>query len=133
MTNPWRRPRSWRKRSSRPAREEVAEPEAEAVEPPKKPRRASRAKKVVAEDAVSEPVAAAEPEAPQPEASQPEAARPEPAAPTEAAAEDSPSRRKPASGEPAVAVVSSTPPEGETKPESDQPKRSGWWQRKSFF
>jgi ribonuclease E len=109
------------------AGDEVAVPEVAAVEPPKKPRRASRAKKAVAEaasQAADEPVAA-EPEAPQPE----------PAAAVETAADDGEraSRRKPASSEPAVAVVSSTPPEGKIEPASDQPKRSGWWQRKSFF
>ncbi len=103
---------------------------AEAVEPPKKPRRASRAKKAVPAETVSaadEPVAAAV---------EPESAKPEPApAAADIVVEDGetarPSRRKPASSEPAVAVVSSTPPEGERV--SEQPKRSGWWQRKSFF
>ena len=42
-------------------------------------------------------------------------------------------RRKPASSEPSVAVVSSTPPRGESEPAPEQPKRGGWWQRKSFF
>ena len=105
---------------------EIVEPQPEAVEPPKK-RRASRAKKPVAEGTVTEapgePVAAAEPE----EAAKPAA---EPAAEQDNESARA-SRRKPASSEPAVAVVSSTPPEGEPAP--DQPKRSGWWQRKSFF
>ena len=114
--------------------EEAGEPEAAAVvEPPKKPRRASRAKKVVAEEAVAqtpdEPVAAAaEPE----EAANPSRRVGQPA--TEQDNESArASRRKPADSEPAVAVVSSTPPEGQSEPASDQPKRSGWWQRKSFF
>ncbi len=114
------------------ATEEVAEEPEAAPEPPKKPRRASRAKKAVAEAASEpavEPVAAAETEAPQPEAIQTEAAE----AVTEKPAEEKPSRRKAASSEPAVAVVSSTPAEGQAEPAPDQPKRSGWWQRKSFF
>jgi ribonuclease E len=115
------------------ATEEAAEPEA-APEKPKKPRRASRAKKAVAAEAVAEPVnaeVAVEAEAAQPEAAQPEAAQPE--APVDMPAEESRSRRKAASSEPATAIVSSTPTEGEAEPAAEQPKRSGWWQRKSFF
>jgi ribonuclease E len=112
------------------AADEAVEPEA-AAEPAKKPRR-SRAKKAVAAETVSqapdEPAAAAA----EPEPVQPEASRPGPAASPEPAAEGA-SRRKPASSEPAVVVVSSTPPDGQSEPASDQPKRGGWWQRKSFF
>ena len=103
--------------------EEVAEPEA-AAEPVKKPRRASRAKKAVPADTVSQA-----PEEPAAAAAVHETVESKPAA----VAEDSPSRRKPASSEPAVVVVSSTPPDGQAEPAADQPKRGGWWQRKSFF
>ena len=115
--------------------EEAGEPEVAAVvEQPKKPRRASRAKKVAVEEAVAqttdEPVAKADsrPE----EAAKPVVASAKPATEQD---NESPraSRRKPADSEPAVAVVSSTPPEDQSEPASDQPKRSGWWQRKSFF
>jgi len=120
------------------AAEEAAQPEVEAApEPPKKPRRASRAKKTVAavEEAVSpvvdEAAAVAEPEP----AALPEPAQAEPAASSDAkpAEEKSAPRRRQASAAPAVAVVSSTPAEGQGEPAPDQPKRSGWWQRKSFF
>jgi len=116
----------------------AAEPEV-AAEPVKKPRR-SRAKKAVAAEAVSEapaePVAsaAAEPqEVPEEAPRSEEAPKPvaEPAA--EQDNESAPaSRRKPASSEPSAPVVSSTPAEGEAQP-AEQPKRGGWWQRKSFF
>ncbi|HEY6632063.1 MAG TPA: ribonuclease E/G, partial [Rhizobiaceae bacterium] len=121
--------------------EQAAEPEA-APAPVKKPRR-SRAKKVVAEEtapeAAGEPVASAAPEAqeapPEAPADAPaEAAKPaaEPAAEQDNESARA-SRRKPASAEPSAPVVSSTPAEGEAQPEPEQPKRGGWWQRKSFF
>ncbi len=116
--------------------EEAVTPEVEAVpEPPKKPRRASRAKKTVAaaepvSPPADEPVAAAEPEV----SVLPEPVQAEPAASSEdKPAEESAPRRKSASAAPATAVVSSTPAEGQGEPAPDQPKRSGWWQRKSFF
>lgn len=118
------------------AAEEAALPQAETVpEPPKKPRRASRAKKTVSaaetvSPAADEPVAVFEPGV----AVLPEPAQAEPAASAnDKPAEERAPRRRPASPAPAVAVVSSTPVEGQGEPAPDQPKRSGWWQRKSFF
>jgi len=106
--------------------EEAAEPVAEPVEAPKK-KRAPRKKKAEAaaapaEEAVAAPVEAvveevvAEPNA---EVSEPVAAEPEVEAPAPAP-------------KPTGPVVSSTSATG-TEPAADQPKRGGWWQRKSFF
>ena len=105
------------------------------AEKPKKPRRASRSKKAVAE-AVAEtaPVAVAEPEAAAEPAPSPAAAEEERAASVQAEASASahPTRRKPQSIDaPVVPVVSSNVSE-EAKAE-EKPKRAGWWQRKGFF
>jgi ribonuclease E len=107
----------------------VANATPEAAEKPKKPRRASRTRKAVAaaeEAAAEETVAGEEPAA----APEPLAAPAEPA--EKHANEPVRAKRGKASGEePAVAIISSTPPEGE--PVAEQPKRSGWWQKRSFF
>jgi ribonuclease E len=99
-----------------------------SAEKPKKPRRAARPKKAVAE-AVAE-TAVAEPEA-FVEAATPVAEETAVAAADEAP-QARPSRRKPAPADaPVVPVVSSTVAD-ETKTE-EKPKRAGWWQRKGFF
>lgn len=137
-----------------PAVEEPAaapEPAAEAVveaaeEPaPAKPKRARRTAKAKKEEAAAAEAAAAEaavaeaadgaaaesiaePVAAAPEAAEAPAATEEPVA-EEATEEASarPSRRKAADDKPSEPVlISSTP-------ESERPKKAGWWQRKGFF
>ncbi|MEW9808048.1 ribonuclease E/G [Mesorhizobium sp. ZMM04-5] len=124
--------------AAEPAAEALAEVAPEPAEKPKKPRRASRSKKAAAaEEAAAEAVKA---EAQPAVAADDPAAAPEPApaeqASVEPVAEAKPetvraSRRRTASAEPAAAVVSSTATEGE--PAAEQPKRTGWWQKRSFF
>ena len=114
--------------------------DAPAAEKPKKPRRATRAKKAApeasaeetpapaVETAAVETAAAAEP-APEPEAE---------AAATQPAKKPRASRRKTAAvAEAAKApVVSSSVAETENEPAEnaeEKPKRVGWWQRKGFF
>ncbi|UCI05892.1 Rne/Rng family ribonuclease [Mesorhizobium sp. B1-1-8] len=109
----------------------AANDDAPEADKPKK-RRASRAKKAVAEtvaetagEAVSEPVA--EPTAtvavPEPEAA---AAAAEPEQPIH------PTRRKPTPIDAPVVPVVSSNVSDEAKAE-EKPKRAGWWQRKGFF
>lgn len=128
--------------------------EAPAEKPKKAPRRTTRSKKAAAEDAevVAEPAVtevteapaeekpakkpraprrkAAEP-APAPEAVEaPEAAKAVEAAP-EAAATETAARQEavaPANDEPAVQAE-----EPQAEVDDSKPKKSGWWQRKSFF
>ncbi|CDX11271.1 Ribonuclease, Rne/Rng family protein [Mesorhizobium sp. ORS 3324] len=110
-----------------------ANDDAPDTEKPKKPRRASRAKKAV-EATVSEtaPEPVAEPAA-EPAAAEPGSpAEPSETAEAEAPVNSHPTRRKPQSIDaPVVPVVSSNVTE-EAKAE-DKPKRAGWWQRKGFF
>jgi ribonuclease E len=56
-----------------------------------------------------------------------------PAAAVEEAEPSRPSRRKPEASAPPVPVVSSILPEGEPAKADEQPKKGGWWQRRSFF
>jgi ribonuclease E len=102
----------------------------EADEPvkPKRARRSSKPKaaqaeaseEIVAESAASTVVAEAE--------------APTPAAPVVEEAEPArPSRRKPESSAPPVPVVSSILPGDEPAKADEQPKKGGWWQRRSFF
>ena len=130
---------------------EAAVAEAAPAEAPvRKPRRASRSKKAIAEAQAAAAEAAAEVATVAPDTAEPAAEPPaepvaeaapveisetqEPAAVEEVSETTRPSRRKPSpSEEPAQPVVSSTPAEGETAPPADQPKRGGWWQRRSFF
>ncbi|RWA70094.1 ribonuclease E/G [Mesorhizobium sp.] len=104
-----------------------ANDDATAAEKPKKPRRASRAKKT-AEQTVTET-------APEPVAelaAAPAVAEPAPSAEAEASVNAHPTRRRPQSSDaPAVPVVSSNVTD-EAKAE-EKPKRAGWWQRKGFF
>ncbi|MBU0585737.1 MAG: ribonuclease E/G [Alphaproteobacteria bacterium] len=112
-----------------------AEPEAEAEEEkPKKPRRAARPRKTAAEKAAEKAEAekAAEPAAA--EAVAETAAEPvEEAAPK--AVKPRPTRRKAAAKAeaPAEVVVSSSKPEEAPEAADAQPKKAGWWQRRSFF
>jgi ribonuclease E len=132
-----------------PAVESAADAE-QPEEAPKKRRRAPRAKKgaaadVPAEDVAVEPVAevasGAEAEAPSPATEEPAQAS-EPTAAAEAAdadasaahAGDAKAQAIPAEPEkPAEPVISSTTAGGDAAPAQDQPKRGGWWQRRSFF
>ena len=136
-TSRWRLPRSWRKRSSRPASEEAAEPEAAAVraaeeaaprvegEEGRRPKmrcrsrlRTSRSRRRF-----------------QPEAS------PTRSVPTRACRTDrSRTTERPAPRAASRQAASLPWPsfrrrrrKGKPSRQSDQPKRSGWWQRKSFF
>lgn len=103
------------------------------TEKPKKPRRASRAKKAVEEkvaETAPEPAAElpAEPAAAESELAAAASAPSEAEAPANA----HPTRRKPQSIDtPVVPIVSSNVSE-EAKAE-EKPKRAGWWQRKGFF
>ncbi|TIQ30623.1 MAG: Rne/Rng family ribonuclease [Mesorhizobium sp.] len=103
------------------------------TERPKKPRRASRAKKAVEEkvaETAPEPAAElpAEPAAAESELAAAASAPSEAEAPANA----HPTRRKPQSIDtPVVPIVSSNVSE-EAKAE-EKPKRAGWWQRKGFF
>ncbi len=119
-----------------PAEAEVeVEAEPAPAEKPKKPRRTTKAKKAAEEAAA--PAAEAPAQAPEPA---PEPAIADADAPAEAAPKAKPraTRRKPtaaAAAEVAAPVVSSIT-SSETASEAaapEQPKRAGWWQRKSFF
>jgi len=103
----------------------------EAEEPvkPKRARRSSKASMAAQTEAPEETVsarlestAAAEPEVHVPAADVVEQAEPA-----------RPSRRKPESGAPAIPVVVSTLPQDEAPKADEQPKKAGWWQRRSFF
>ena len=139
---------------------ETAPVEEAPAEKPKRARRTTRAKKAAAEEAVSvsEPVAAAEPEAvaeekpakkprasrrkaaaaaeptPAPEAvetpTEPEAAAEETAAPAPVEPEQAKPDEKPQAEEPQAEEPQAEEPQAEGE---DKPKRTGWWQRKSFF
>ena len=108
------------------------EPEQAApAEKPKRPRRAAKPKKAAAETV--EAVAVEETAAVAPDTA---------SGPAETAAEVEgekanarPSRRKPNAppAKPVVAVVSSTVPEDSAEASEEQPKKAGWWQRRSFF
>ena len=98
------------------------------TEKPKK-KRASRAKKAVAEVS-AETVAEVPAAAPVEEAAP--AKVEEPVAPVEEEAPARPTRRKAVAADtPVVPVVSSSVAD-EAKAE-EKPKRAGWWQRKGFF
>ncbi|MGP2492784.1 Rne/Rng family ribonuclease [Mesorhizobium sp. PUT5] len=111
-----------------------------AAEKPKKPRRATRAKKtaevpVEATETAAEPAAATAEEA-APREEEP-AAKEEPEA---VAAAEKPkaraSRRKAAAAAPVEPVVVSSTGDAEPgagQPTGEKPKRVGWWQRKGFF
>ncbi|MBL8577160.1 MAG: Rne/Rng family ribonuclease [Mesorhizobium sp.] len=99
--------------------------EAVAEEPPKKPKRASRAKKKVAEPEAAATIEVAV------EETTVAVAEPGPIV-APAAAESAPAS-KPSNGEPSKPVVSSTLSEDQAKPADDQPKKGGWWQRRGFF
>ncbi|KQZ13205.1 ribonuclease [Mesorhizobium sp. Root554] len=93
-------------------------------EKPKKPKRASRSKKAVAEateekTVAAEPAKAAEPKAEPPAAEEPVKKRA--------------SRRKAATAETVAPVVSSTVANEPGEPAEQKPKKGGWWQRKGFF
>ncbi|RWM98802.1 MAG: ribonuclease E/G [Mesorhizobium sp.] len=98
-----------------------------SAEKPKKPRRAAKPKKVIADIVAETPVA------------EPEASAEAPAAVSEETAVSAvdekkvrPSRRKPVPVDaPVEPIVSSTVAEEEKTEE--KPKRAGWWQRKGFF
>jgi ribonuclease E len=120
--------------------EGAAAEEAPAEKPKKAPRRSPRSKKAAAEEAevVTEPAATEVTEAPAEEkpAKKPRAPRRKAAEPAQApeaieVASEAPAKEEavaPANDEPAV-------PAEEPQPEVDdnKPKKSGWWQRKSFF
>ena len=132
---------------------ETAPAEEAPAEKPKRARRTTRTKKAAADEAVTtaEPVAAettdapvkekparkprttrrkaaaAEP-APAPEAPETPAAEPEAAA--EEAATPAQAEPTPAESSPAEPAKPTEEPQAEA---DDKPKRTGWWQRKSFF
>ncbi|MCX7304996.1 MAG: Rne/Rng family ribonuclease [Hyphomicrobiales bacterium] len=106
----------------------------ETGEPAAKPKRARRPSKSskAAQAEVTQDIAVPAQAAPVAEAEQPAPADPI-VARSEEAEQPRPSRRKPDATEPAVPVVSSTLPEDEASKTDDQPKKGGWWQRRSFF
>jgi ribonuclease E len=111
-----------RKKADSPAAEVAGEPAAEDVKKPAK--RASRKKAAVAESVQTETVGS-EPVA---EAAPVEAE----AAPAEVETVAEPAAQAPVAAEPAP-VPAPKPAPVAVEPAPDQPKKSGWWQRKSFF
>ena len=97
------------------------------AEAPAKPRRAARPKKSATDKAAAKQDAVVEADA---DPASADSADEKPAKPAR-------SRRKAAAAEPAEApievVVSSSIPEGEAETAEPQPKKGGWWQRRSFF
>jgi ribonuclease E len=91
-----------------------------APEKPKRPRRAAKPKKAAETQADVEPAADVAP------AEAEEVTEKKPAKPRAP-------RRKVAAPKPTEAVVSSVTPEDVAEAASDQPKKAGWWQRRSFF